>query len=123
MWLAALGISAIAIHRMIYALPHAVRKVEHWSAVNVAYRHDELTRFFAGTPIYHENFGRLTYPPATYVFLWPVLGWLPLESARVLFRNGQRRPGKISSSDADARILTQQGDGDTPGTCPDVEDV
>ena len=84
-WLATLGVSVIAIHRMSYALPHAVRKVEHWSAVNVAYRYDELTRFFAGVPIYHENFGRLTYPPATYVFLWPVLGWLPLESARVLF--------------------------------------
>ena len=84
-WLATLGVSVIAIHRMSYALPHAVRKVEHWSAVNVAYRYDELTRFFGGVPIYHENFGRLTYPPATYVFLWPVLGWLPLESARVLF--------------------------------------
>lgn len=84
-WLATLGVSVVAIHRMTYALPHAVRKVEHWSAVNVAYRYDELTQFFAGVPIYHENFGRLTYPPATYVFLWPVLGWLPLESARVLF--------------------------------------
>src|SRR5688500_10090658 len=84
-WLATLGVSVVAIHRMTYALPHAVRQVEHWSAVNVWYRYDELTRFFAGTPIYHENFERLTYPPATYVFLWPVLGWLPLEPARVVF--------------------------------------
>ena len=84
-WLATIGVSVMAIHRMRYALPHAVTRVEHWSAVNVAYRHDELTRFFDGASIYHAEFGRLTYPPATYVFLWPILGWLPLDSARVLF--------------------------------------
>lgn len=84
-WLATLCVSVVAIHRMRYALPHAVTDLAPWSAINVAYRHDELTRWFDGARIYDVSFGRLTYPPATYVFLWPILGWLPLDSARVLY--------------------------------------
>lgn len=84
-WLLLAGITALALHRLAFAFPHAVLDLAPWSAVNVAYRYDELTRWFAGDPIYRADFGRLTYPPATYVLLWPILGWLPLASARVLY--------------------------------------
>jgi hypothetical protein len=84
-WLLLAGITALALHRLAFAFPHAVLDLAPWSAVNVAYRYDELTRWFAGDPIYRADFGRLTYPPATYVLLWPILGWLPLVSARVLY--------------------------------------
>jgi hypothetical protein len=73
------------VHRLGFALPHAVTDVEPWSAINVAFRHDELVRWFSGLSIYHEGFGRQAYPPASYVVLWPILGWLPYEAGRVVY--------------------------------------
>jgi hypothetical protein len=80
-----LGIAALAAHRLAWALPHAIADIAPFSAMNVAYRYDELTGWFAGELIYRSDFGRLTYPPATYVFLWPILGWLPYGPARLLY--------------------------------------
>lgn len=51
------------------------------AAIDLALRHAEVQRWFAGAPVY----GVLpapTYPPAAYATLWPLLGWMPFESAR-----------------------------------------
>jgi hypothetical protein len=47
-------------------------------------RHAELHRWFRG--IFEDpQSWRADYPPATYVILWPLLGWLPFEQARLLW--------------------------------------
>jgi hypothetical protein len=84
-WLVVGCLAVVAVHRLGYALPHALSDLEPWSAINAAYRYDELVRWFSGLSIYHEEFGRLAYPPASYVLLWPVLGWLPYEAGRVVY--------------------------------------
>lgn len=40
--------------------------------------------WFDGRPLYQELF-RAVHPPATYVLLWPLLGWLDLTPARWLW--------------------------------------
>jgi hypothetical protein len=43
-----------------------------------------VQRWFAGLPIYHES-KTAVYPPASYVILWPFLGWLGFTPARWLW--------------------------------------
>jgi hypothetical protein len=40
--------------------------------------------WFAGRRIYGE-LGSAVYPPATYVLLWPLVGWLDVGAARLLW--------------------------------------
>ncbi len=47
-------------------------------------RHDEVHRWFSGRPVYSE-LTTAVYPPASYVLLWPLLGWLAVPSARWLW--------------------------------------
>lgn len=68
-WVVVGCLAVVAVHRLGFALPHAVSNLEPWSAINVAYRHDELVRWFSGLSIYHEGFGRQAWPPASYVAL------------------------------------------------------
>jgi hypothetical protein len=53
-------------------------------AVDLKQRHQEVHRWFAGTPVYGE-LRTATYPPASYLILWPLLGWLSVPSARHLW--------------------------------------
>jgi len=53
-------------------------------AVDLKQRYEEVHRWFAGTPVYGELWSA-TYPPASYLILWPLLGWLSLSSARLLW--------------------------------------
>jgi hypothetical protein len=54
------------------------------NAVDLALRHREVHAWFAGQPAYRE-LKRAIYPPATYVMLWPFVGWLDLAPARWLW--------------------------------------
>jgi hypothetical protein len=47
-------------------------------------RHDEVQRWFSGRPVYSE-LNTAVYPPASYVLLWPLLGWLAVSPARWLW--------------------------------------
>lgn len=58
--------------------------VDELSAYDVKLRHDEVTSWFAGIPVYDEMRDAV-YPPASYAELWPLLGWLDLEPARRLW--------------------------------------
>jgi len=56
----------------------------HNGAVDLKLRHQEVHDWFAGQPVY-ELRSTAVYPPATYVLLWPFLGWLGLAPARWLW--------------------------------------
>lgn len=53
--------------------------------------HDFVHGWFAGVPVYDDNTGlkfpaRLaTFPPASYLLTWPLLGWLGFSGTRVLW--------------------------------------
>jgi hypothetical protein len=82
---AAVGYSVIAaVGHLRAALPHLLRDVEEWSAVDFKYRFEEVSRWFDGVSVYGA-LDRLTYPPASYALLWPFIGWLPLDAARVMW--------------------------------------
>lgn len=55
-----------------------------WGAVDLRYRYEEVQLLFAGKTVYGEV-GHAVYPPASYVMLWPLLGWLAFTPARVLW--------------------------------------
>jgi len=54
------------------------------AAIDLHLRWVEVSDWFSGIPIYsiHDN---AVYPPATYLLLWPTLGWMSFESARLLW--------------------------------------
>lgn len=47
-------------------------------AIDLLLRHDEVRAWFAGERIYWQPNSAI-YPPASYVMLWPILGWSPNE--------------------------------------------
>jgi len=53
-------------------------------AVDLMLRHDEVQRWFSGRPVYSE-LNTAVYPPASFVLLWPLLGWLSVSQARWLW--------------------------------------
>ena len=53
-------------------------------AVDLILRHEEVHRWFSGAPVYGEK-GTAIYPPASYLMLWPFLGWLGETPARWLW--------------------------------------
>jgi len=69
-----------AIGHHAYALPRLLAGGEVSTALDLQLRHAELQAWFAGRPVY----GVIQpgdYPPASYVMLWPLLGWLTLDGA------------------------------------------
>ena len=44
-------------------------------AIDLKFRYIEVRRWFEGKPVYSE-LDKAVYPPASYVMLWPLLGWL-----------------------------------------------
>ena len=54
------------------------------NAVDLKKRYEEVQRWFSGKPVYAEV-ERATYPPQSYVVLWPFLGWITLSAARWLW--------------------------------------
>src|SRR3990172_737590 len=53
-------------------------------AVDLRLRYYDVANWFAGMPVYTGP-SHAGYPPATYVMLWPFLGWLELWQARWLW--------------------------------------
>ena len=53
-------------------------------AIDLKFRYIEVHRWFAGKPVY-SYLGTAVYPPASYVILWPLLGWLPFTSVKWLW--------------------------------------
>jgi hypothetical protein len=49
--------------------------------IDLRLRHWEVNRWFAGEQVYNDG-SPAVYPPASYIILWPFLGWNRLETAR-----------------------------------------
>lgn len=71
-----------AVWRLGNELPHLL--FDATGAHDLRLRHWEVHRWFAGMEMYGEV-EHADYPPASYVVLWPLLGWVSLEAARWLW--------------------------------------
>jgi hypothetical protein len=79
---AVLAMIAAAAWRLTNELPSLLFAAD--GAHDLRLRHWEVPRWFEGHPIYGDQ-ERGDYPPASYVILWPLLGWLGLAPARWLW--------------------------------------
>lgn len=50
-------------------------------AIDLRQRHSEMQAWFTAKPVYGEIVTAV-YPPASYVILWPLMGWLTVTAAR-----------------------------------------
>ena len=50
-------------------------------AVDLKHLHRWVTGWFSGQPVYQQS-NAAQYPPATYIMLWPLLGWMSFSAAR-----------------------------------------
>jgi hypothetical protein len=73
-----------AVWRLGNEVPRLLWEVGGYGAFDLRLRHHEVHTWFAGGEVYGEV-GRGDYPPASYVILWPLVGWLELAHARVLW--------------------------------------
>ena len=65
----------IAAERLAYVFPHLAGGL----ALDLGSRAVAVERWFGGAGLYGHNSS--TYPPASYLLLWPMLGWLPFHLA------------------------------------------
>lgn len=73
-----------ALWRLGHAVPFLLWAGESPHPTDLSARHRELVRWFAG--VLSDPPARIAdYPPASYVLLWPLLGWLDLSRARWLW--------------------------------------
>jgi hypothetical protein len=70
------------IGRAFYTL--TARPLEGPVAVDLRGRYAEVHEWMAGRPVYGVIHTAM-YPPATYVMLWPFIGWTSLPAARVIW--------------------------------------
>src|SRR6186997_134266 len=54
-----------------------------WGAVDLGNYHRLVGDWFAGRPIYAER--TAVHPPATYLLMWPAVGWLSFPASRWLW--------------------------------------
>ncbi len=66
-----------------YQLWRLLFQTGFWGAVDLSTYHRLVGDWFAGRPVYADR--TAIHPPATYLFLWPFVGWLPFEAARWLW--------------------------------------
>lgn len=83
-WLACILMTLAALHRLGNEFGRLLWETGPTGAVDLIQRHIEIQRWFAGLPVYSELVAA-TYPPASLVILWPLLGWLQIPAARWLW--------------------------------------
>jgi hypothetical protein len=80
----ALSLGILTVFALLKLGSEFYRLVWDWNwlgAIDLKMRHQEVHAWFAGTSVYHKV-SMATYPPASYVILWPFLGWLAFAPAR-----------------------------------------
>lgn len=82
LWTAVACMAAAAAWRLSNELPRLLSGAD--GAFDMRLRHREVHRWFADESVYGD-IERGDYPPASYVILWPLLGWLDLAAARMLW--------------------------------------
>ena len=81
---AACALAAVALVWMGYQFWRLVFQRGVSRAVDLHLRHGECQEWFEGVSIYATRVDAV-YPPATYVMLWPLLGWLEWPAVRVFW--------------------------------------
>ena len=76
------GLGLYRISRAFYTL--TARPLEGFVAIDLHERYIEVHEWMAGRPVYGVIHTAM-YPPATYVMLWPFMGWTSLPVARVIW--------------------------------------
>jgi glycosyl transferase family 87 len=56
-------------------------QAEPWGAIDLKTLHRLVHDWFAGLPVYSTSHHAI-HPPATYILLWPLVGWLSITPAR-----------------------------------------
>ncbi len=82
--LASIFMIITAAGRLSYAFPYLIADPAEWAAIDLKNRYQEVHRWFSGGALYGVV-PNADYPPASYALFWPLLGWLPLDSARWLW--------------------------------------
>ena len=73
--------AAVALAWLGYETWRLLWQQGYWGAIDLRIYHELIHDWFAGRPIYREVRTAI-HPPATYVILWPFLGWVSVTSAR-----------------------------------------
>jgi len=73
-----------AIFRLGYEFSRLLWEPGRTGAIDLRHLHELVEGWFAGRPIYRD-LSNAVYPPASYVILWPFLGWLQVTPARWLW--------------------------------------
>ena len=81
----AVGLTLVSIvFRLLPELDRLLLSNAYNGAIDLRLRHGEIGRWFAGLPVYADR-RHAGYPPASYVLLFPFLGWLGEYGARWLW--------------------------------------
>jgi hypothetical protein len=70
-------------YRLLWQPTHIGSYQVHPGAIDLKQRYNEVHGWFSGMPVYVEI--DAVYPPASYVILWPLLGWIGIRSAIFLW--------------------------------------
>ncbi len=74
----------IALFWLSYEFWRLLVQVGEMGAIDLKNRHAEISCWFSGINPYRAK-GTAMYPPASYLLLWPLLGWLKFSAARWLW--------------------------------------
>ncbi|MBN2576044.1 MAG: DUF2029 domain-containing protein [Deltaproteobacteria bacterium] len=77
-------LAGLALLRFGFELWRLLSEPGSFGSNDLFARYGETQRWFADDPVYTSR-AHAGYPPASYVLLWPLLGWLPWTSARLLW--------------------------------------
>ncbi len=72
-----------SIHRFSNEFERLLFDQSFNGATDLKFRHRDVQNWFAGVPVYSDK--DAIYPPASFVLLWPFVGWLSVSSARILW--------------------------------------
>jgi hypothetical protein len=70
-----------AIVWLVYEFWRLLWQTGEMGAIDLKQRYEEVQYWFTGRPVY-KQLVTAVYPPASYVMLWPLLGWLGETAAR-----------------------------------------
>ena len=73
-----------AVPRLAFELHRLLFDQSKLGAIDLRIFHEFVQGWFGGRPVYLE-LTTTNYPPASFVLLWPLAGWLPVTAARWLF--------------------------------------
>ena len=83
LWIAVSLMILASAHRLNNEFQRLLFDRSENGAIDLKFRHNDINRWFGGLPVYEDK--DAIYPPASYLMLWPLLGWLTQDHARWLW--------------------------------------